>query len=537
MTRHLTAGRETAPSRPGHEPPRKDPGRPRRGWPTSVSGILARLLVAGLLGGIGILAASPLAAARSWTGLAVVAVATAAALFVYLSPRRPAAKYLIPTTFLILAFQIFPVVYTMSLAVTNFGDGHLGGKQDAITAIETASVQRTPGSAEFRLTVAERDGELVFLLADPARGLLYAGDGTGLRKLAPSDVTLGSDGRVAAAEGHEVLTVAQAAARTGEITELTVPVPGGAIRSQGLSRAYQGTAALRYEKSCDCVEGDGVVYRADPEQGRFTAADGTALPQGWKVTVGTDNLTSALTDPRVRGDVLGVFGWNVFFAVGVVVLTAALGIAVALALHHPAMRAVRLYRTLIILPYAMPAFAMLLVWRDMFNTDFGLINWLLDTRVDWLGTPSTARASVLLAQLWLGFPYMFLVATGALQAIPSDVQEAAQVDGAGPWQRFRHVTLPLLLLSLAPLLVSSLAFNFNNFNGIFLITSGGPFPADDPAVGATDLLITYTYRMAFGQQGAQYGLAAAMSIYVYLIVAVLSIVSFRRTRAFKEVDR
>ncbi|WP_449061843.1 ABC transporter permease subunit, partial [Planomonospora algeriensis] len=516
----------------GPPPPRRRPRRSGAGR-GSASGIAARFLTLGLIVSIALWAAAPLVSAENWTGTAIVAAVTAAGLYVYLTPRRLPAKYLLPTTLLVLAFQVFPVLHTMSLALTNIGDGHLGTKQEAITAIETSSVRREPGSEEFRLTVAERDGELVFLLA--ARGRAYAGTADGLRPL--EDAVLGPGGRVTAAAGYTVLTAAQASARGTEVTELAVPVEGGAIRSQGLSRAYRGRAELAYDLGCDCVTGRGGVWTADEERGRFTAADGTALPQGWKVDVGLANLAAAITNPQINAHFLGVFGWNVVYAASVVALTAALGIAFALVLHHPRMRAVRFYRTLAVLPYAMPAFAMLLVWRDMFNTDFGLVNRMLGLDVDWLGEPLTARISVLLVQLWLGFPYMFLIATGALQTIPSEYLEAAQVDGATGWQRFRKVTFPLLMLALAPLMVSSFAFNFNNFNGVFLITSGGPFPADNPAVGATDLLITYTFRLAFGQQGAQYGLASAMSVYVYLIVAVLSIVSFRRTRVFQEVDR
>jgi arabinogalactan oligomer/maltooligosaccharide transport system permease protein len=183
----------------------------------------------------------------------------------------------------------------------------------------------------------------------------------------------------------------------------------------------------------------------------------------------------------------------------------------------------------------MPSFAMLLVWTDMFNREFGLVNRLLAIDVDWLGQAWTARIAVILVQLWLGYPYMFLVATGALQAIPRELGEAAEVDGATPWRRFRAITLPLLLVSLAPLLISSFAYNFNNFNAIYLTTDGAPFPADNPANGATDLLITYTYRLAFGGSGAQYGFAAAVSIFIFVIVAVISTVSFRRTRRQEEV--
>jgi arabinogalactan oligomer/maltooligosaccharide transport system permease protein len=218
-----------------------------------------------------------------------------------------------------------------------------------------------------------------------------------------------------------------------------------------------------------------------------------------------------------------------------VLVTFVLGMACAIALHSDRVRGRALYRTLLVLPYAMPSFAMLLVWRDMFNADFGLINKLLGVSVDWLGVPWTARLAVILVQLWLGYPYMFLVATGALQAIPREMTEAAAMDGASAWQAFRRVTLPLLLVALSPLLISSFAFNFNNFNAIYLTTEGGPFPAGDPTVGATDLLITYTYRLAFGGSGAQFGFAAAVSIYIFAIVALISTVSFRRTRRLEEV--
>ncbi|NUO55503.1 MAG: ABC transporter permease subunit, partial [Hamadaea sp.] len=178
--------------------------------------------------------------------------------------------------------------------------------------------------------------------------------------------------------------------------------------------------------------------------------------------------------------------------------------------------------------------AMLLVWRDMFNKDFGLINNLFGWHIDWLGQPTTARMSLILVNLWLGFPYMFLVATGALQAIPKELTEASSIDGATPWQGFRRVTLPLLLVALTPLLISSFAYNFNNFNAIKLVTDGGPYAIDNATVGATDLLISYTYRLAFGGI-AQLGFAAAVSVIIFTLVAVMSIIGFRRSRSLEEV--
>ncbi|MDQ3870859.1 MAG: ABC transporter permease subunit, partial [Chloroflexota bacterium] len=201
------------------------------------------------------------------------------------------------------------------------------------------------------------------------------------------------------------------------------------------------------------------------------------------------------------------------------------------------LRALRVYRILIVLPYAMPAFAMLLVWRDMFNQDFGLINNLTGLRVNWFGEVWSARFAILLTQFWLGYPYMFLVCLGALQSIPQDLTEAAAVDGAERFQAFRAVVFPLLLVAVAPLLISSFAFNFNNFNVVQLTTAGGPFPPDNPKAGGTDILVSYTYRLAFAEGGAQYGFAAAVAMLIFLIVATISIVGFRRTAALEEINR
>jgi arabinogalactan oligomer / maltooligosaccharide transport system permease protein len=508
-----------------------------------VSGLAAKAALLGIVAAIAIWAAFPLAEARAWVGLGILAVTTAAIFYIYLSRRHIPAKYLVPGTLFLIAFQLFPVLYTASTAFSNFGDGHRGSKQDAIAAIQTASVRQVPGSAEYALSIATTGspdaGALVFLLHDPVTGEAFAGDADGLAALPAGEVRLGLDGRITEAAGYTILNVGQASLRSQEITELAVPTDQGAILASGLSRAYEGRALRGYERACDCiVDADtGQRWYADQEQGSFVSEAGEALVPGWRVSVGFANFTRVLTDDRIAGPFLGTLAWNFGFAFGSVFFSFALGVCFALVLHSDRLRGRRLYRILVVLPYAMPGFAMLLVWRDMFNADFGLINRMLGLGVDWLGEPWAARGSIILLNTWLGYPYMFLIALGALQAIPRELTEAARIDGAGAWHAFRTVTLPLLLVALTPLLIASFAFNFNNFNTIFLVTGGGPFPASSPQVGATDLLITYTYRLAFGGSGAQYGFAAAISVYVFLIVAVISAIAFRRTRQQEEVFR
>nr|WP_155998873.1 ABC transporter permease subunit [Streptomonospora sp. PA3] len=508
----------------------------------SAAGQAARIGMLGLAAAVALWAVFPLYSAGNWAGVGAVVAVTGLIFYVYLSKRAVPAKYLVPGTLFLVAFQIIPVLYTLSTSVTNYSDGHRGTKEEAVEQIEASSVQRSPDSTSYTLTVAARGsapgGELVFLLTAPD-GSAYAGDAQGLQPLPGATVT--PSGKITAAPGYTVLPPSQANARSEEITGLAVPSGSGTgIRSSGFSTAYEGRSTLTYDAGCDCITDaeTGRVYTADDERGAFVADNGDRLPQGWRVGVGMANFARFLTDPDIRSSFLGILTWNIAFAAGTTAMVFALGLCVALTLHtreHFTGRTA--YRLLVVLPYAMPSFAMFLLWRSMFNSDFGLLNRMLGLDTDWFGEPWTARAAVLIVNIWLGFPYMFLVATGALQSIPRELVQAARIDGAGAWQAFRQVTLPLLMVAMAPILVATFAFNFNNFNAVWLTTEGGPFPTDNPMAGATDLLITYTYRLAFGASGAQYGYAAALSVFIFLIVTVMSVVSLRRSASLEEVHR
>nr|WP_026115616.1 ABC transporter permease subunit [Nocardiopsis kunsanensis]GHD14535.1 sugar ABC transporter permease [Nocardiopsis kunsanensis] len=508
----------------------------------SLTGTLVKLTLLGLFTALGIWAVLPLYVAGNWWGIALTVAVVALVYWVYLSGRTVPAKYLVPGVALLMAFQILPVLYTMSTSLTNMSDGHRGTKEQAIASIEAFSVVRTDDSEEYTLTVATtgdpETGELVFLLTDE-EGQAYAGDADGLEEL--TGATVDSTGKVSEAFGYTLLSPNEINARSDELQEFAVPTgEGSGIRSSGLSSAFEGTALRTYDADCDCVEDNetGTVYTADDDRGAFYDEDGERLAQGWQVGVGFDNFLRFLVNPTFATAFFGTLVWNIAFAASVTFLVFVLGLAVAMALHTPRMRGKVAYRILVVLPYAMSSLAMYLLWRDMFNTDFGLFNRMLGLEVDWLGDPWAARAAVILANVWLGYPYMFLVATGALQAIPRELSQAAHLDGAGPWQAFRHVTLPLLMVAMTPILISTFAFNFNNFNAVWLLTQGGPFTSEGTmAGGATDLLITYTYRLAFSEATAQYGYAAAMSVMIFVIVSVMSVVSLRRSKALQEVDR
>jgi len=179
----------------------------------------------------------------------------------------------------------------------------------------------------------------------------------------------------------------------------------------------------------------------------------------------------------------------------------------------------------------------LLIWAGFLNDDFGVINNLFNSHIPWLTDPFWAKVSTVLVNLWLGFPYMFLICTGAIQSIPAELAEAAEVDGAKPRQILTKIKLPLLLVTVSPLLIGSFAYNFNNFGGIYLLTGGGPPVADSQIAGATDILISYTYKLAIeAGHGNDYGLACAISILIFFIVAGVSTLSFTRTRALENLS-
>jgi arabinogalactan oligomer/maltooligosaccharide transport system permease protein len=379
-------------------------------------------------------------------------------------------------------------------------------------------------------------GEFALLLTDEEGGELL-GTSDGLKE--PGSVVVDADGKITEVDGYTALALRDLADRQEELQSgFEVPTDEGVIRVVTATSAALYEAVFQYDEAADTVTDieTGAMYT--PFEGNFVSDTGTKLSPGWVATIGWKNFTRIFTSEAIRGPFVRVFVWNYAFAVLSVVTTFIVGLGLAFALNHPTMRGKKLYRAFLIFPYALPSFMTALVWAGMLNQDFGIVNELLNADIPWLRDPWMAKTSILLVNLWLGFPYMFLITTGALQSIPADLTEAAHVDGATSRQAFRRITFPLLLVSVAPLLIASFAFNFNNFNLIFLLNEGGPpiEGAQTPA-GHTDILISYTYRLAFESgSGADIGFASAIAILIFLMVATISAISFRRTRVLEELN-
>ena len=287
-------------------------------------------------------------------------------------------------------------------------------------------------------------------------------------------------------------------------------------------------------------EHDSAFWDVDPKSERETEII------GYYKFIGLGNFKELLTDPRITKPFFSVFIWTFEWAALSVLLSFAVGLLLAIILNNKEMRFRYIYRTLLIIPWAIPAFITIIMWRTgFFNVSYGVINriflqqWLHLPPINWLGDPFWAKVALLMVNTWLGFPYMMVISLGALQSIPNELYEAASIDGSSKWNSFKRITLPLLMTPLAPLLVASFAFNFNNFNVIFLLTAGGPpIPNAITPAGATDILLSYTYKLAFqGATGRDYGLAAAVSILIFIIIASISAVNFKLSGSFEEVNR
>ncbi|POH64516.1 MULTISPECIES: ABC transporter permease subunit [Cryobacterium] len=452
---------------------------------------------------------------------------------IYLKRDMLPAKYLAPGLIFLVVFQVLVVVYTGYIAFTNYGDQHNSTKQDAIEQIIRTAQGRVPDSPQYGVNVYRQGDRLALLVEDPDGELLF---GTSEQPLETVD---------AAPDGWTELTLADVVQRQADVLAVVVPISDdlndGSLRTPDGSSAYVFASALEYDETTDTFTdtATGGTY-ADDGEGTFRSSDGAALNPGWRVFIGADNFAQAFTNDQLRDPLLRVIVWTFAFAFLSVALTFAVGVFLALVFNHPRVRGRKIFRAILILPYAFPVFLSGLVWAGMLNTEFGFINqtFFAGADIPWLADPWLARISVLVVNLWLGFPYMFLVCTGALQSLPDDVIEAARVDGARAWRIFRSIKLPLMLVSIAPLLIASFAFNFNNFNVIYMLTRGWPRFTDTTLdIGATDLLITVVYKVAFGGGGGRdYGLASAFAILIFIIVAVVSIVSFRRTRSLEEIN-
>jgi arabinogalactan oligomer/maltooligosaccharide transport system permease protein len=458
--------------------------------------------------------------------------------YIYFSEKFQQFKFLFPGIVMLMAFVVAPILYTLTMSTYEYRTGNYISKEQAIERIKLGGVEQTEAGISYDLVLGRTDsGELAALLTDFEQGRYLLSTKTQLVELTPDQVTLNDLDVAAGAPGFKKIADSRLGQIDAELTETRFYFDGDAfIVAEGFDVAILAQQVLTFDESADQFVNQYTGERyVDNGSGNYALVDNPdeMLEPGWRHPIFFEHYAKLITDERVRGPFISVFIWTVIFAALTVLTTFAVGLLLALALDKP-LFGKRFYRSILILPYAIPSLISILIWGGIFNKDYGAINQLFGLEIAWFEDATFARFAVIMVNLWLGFPYFYLVSSGALQAIPTELSEAAAIDGANGRQIFSKITLPLLLQILTPLLIASFAFNFNNFNLIYLLTGGGP--RDETAgeiAGATDILISYTYSIAFGSYIQDLGLASAISVIIFVLVASISMYGIRRSKVLE----
>lgn len=254
--------------------------------------------------------------------------------------------------------------------------------------------------------------------------------------------------------------------------------------------------------------------------------------------VGFSNYVEVFSG-SIRKVFFPVLGWTICFAVLSTIGSYTMGLILAILLNNPHMKESKIYRAILIVPWALPATIAILAWQGLLNEQYGGINNMLHAlgmawNIPWLTDPFWARAGIIMVNIWLGFPYMMNVCLGGLQAISPEFYEAAKIDGASKFQCFKAITFPVVTRLSIPLVISTFAANFNNFGNIYMITQGGPARIDNQFAGYTDILASTIYKMTTWSN--RYDLSATFSVLIFIIVGTFTLINMHMSGSFREVD-
>lgn len=254
--------------------------------------------------------------------------------------------------------------------------------------------------------------------------------------------------------------------------------------------------------------------------------------------IGISNYLTIAKGQGIAGQAFWhIFGWTLIWTLGASTLAIVLGFVFALMVNNQRVKAKKIFRTIYLLPWAIPAFITIMFFSVMMSKNGVIANALsaiIGTGIDIKNDPLQTRLALIMLQGWLGHSYIFLLTTGVLQGISDDLYEAASIDGATGIQQTLKITIPLVLFQIAPMLINQYTFNFNNFSIIYLFNQGGPF---NPTVygnlaGSSDILISYIYKLTMENQYQAIG--AAITVFISIILIIISFIGYRNTQAFKE---
>lgn len=466
-------------------------------------------------------------------------VVVASGIFVFSSERAYRWRYLFPGISAIGIFVVFPLVCTVVIAFTNYSGSNQLAFERVVNQLQS---QRYFSGERYDFKLLETaDNQYQLALENKNVQKTYLSEPLALADL-KGEIKLEEVATLPESKVAPLKTITQ---NRQQLQTVNAILPSEEMLTMSSLRQFsQQSYRFSFDAESQILTNHETNERYKPnddvgffeqidEQGNFT---GKRVEPGYTVAIGWQNFVKILTDEGVQKPFVQIFIWTVTFAFLTVVFTTLLGMIFASLVQWEALKGKAVYRLLLILPYAVPGFISILVFKGLFNQSFGEINLILNNlfgiRPEWFNDPFLAKVMLLIVNTWLGYPYMMIVCMGLLKAIPTDLYEASAIDGASVWQNFTKITMPLLIKPLMPLMIASFAFNFNNFVLIQLLTQGRPsmIGTSTPA-GHTDLLVSYTYRIAFEGSGTQdFGLAAAIAVIIFLLVSGLALFQIRLTK-------
>ncbi|WGE83623.1 maltose ABC transporter permease MalF [Actinobacillus equuli] len=469
----------------------------------------------------------------------LVLVVVTAGIYIFSNRSTYHWRYVYPGVAAMGIFVLFPLICTVVIAFTNYS----GSNQLSFEQVLRNLQSQTYAAGErldFKLIEANNNQYQIALTSKESQKN-YLSDPLVLNDLA-SKITVNEVEQFPAGNIAPLKAITQNRQNLQSV-KLVLPTEQKLTMSS-LRQFAEQKARYTYDENREILTNNETQerYKANDEIGFFQKVDAqnnfidSRLEPGYTVTTGWHNFIKILTDDGVQEPFIKIFIWTVVFALLTVIFTTLLGMIFASLVQWEALQGKAIYRLLLILPYAVPGFISILVFKGLFNQSFGEINLILNQlfgiRPEWFNDPFLAKAMLLIVNTWLGYPYMMIVCMGLLKAIPHDLYEASAIDGASVWQNFTKITMPLLIKPLMPLMIASFAFNFNNFVLIQLLTNGGPnMVGTTTPAGHTDLLVSYTYRIAFEGSGTQdFGLAAAIAVIIFLLVSGLALFQIRMTK-------
>ena len=443
-----------------------------------------------------------------------------------------------------LLFTIFPILYTFYLSFTNMSGGNLATKTQAVNRI-SAELYTPDDEAPYSWTAYRKGNNFLLLLyreprtedsegAPPGNNYFTVKPGSPIEPFKISGYS-----NPLMIEDYTEMRGPAVMQNLKTLGDLEFGEAPRFIRILSLQEAAVRIQLYSYNAQADTFTDNrsGEVFRS--VRGTFTSASGKKLIPGFIVNIGIDNYKRFLGNAGFLRPVFGIFLWNALFAVLSVSIAFAIGMMIALLFDDLKFR--KIIRTLLIIPYPIPVLVSIMVWRALLNDNMGLITTIITnifgaspkffTNVGW------TRFALIILNVYLSYPYFYVLSSGALKSIPGELFEAAAIDGASSFTVTRKIIMPMVMRILAPLVLASICFNFNNFTLIWGFNQGLPAMADTAVpMGYTDLLISFIFRLGFSSSSAaDYGFVASITVMLFLVVALMVFFQIRNMRTIKDI--